>query len=325
MALSLAQISTVEGANSSPPSLMAYQGFLTDANGNALASSTPANYTVIFRVYSASTGGTLLWSEQQVATIDKGNFSVLLGQGTAYNTEVRPDLPTVFNTTDASDRYVELSVFINGTGSSATTISPRLRLVTSPYAMLANTAFQIAGNSFTASETFTAGASITGGTFTSSVDLSMPNNTVNAFSVTGKGTVPVGSVMLWAGNTTQIPTGWHICDGTAGTPNLQGRFVIGAGTDSSGGTWTSGASGGAASVTLTASNLPPHTHDYQDIYFSENNGTNAGYAGSNKTDSDNNPFGYQLARTTGTGNGLNSTAFSIIPPYYALYYIMRIN
>ena len=39
--------------------------------------------------------------------------------------------------------------------------------------------------------------------------------------------VPRGAIMMWAGTT--APTGWAICDGTQGTPDLRGRFVMGAG------------------------------------------------------------------------------------------------
>ncbi|MBA7588065.1 hypothetical protein ES708_30113 [subsurface metagenome] len=34
--------------------------------------------------------------------------------------------------------------------------------------------------------------------------------------------------MLWHGTVENIPSGWHICDGTMGTPNLANRFVRGA-------------------------------------------------------------------------------------------------
>lgn len=124
-------------ASATPPDLMAYQGFLVDANGNPLAPTTPLNYPAIFRVYTASQGGTLLWSEQQIVTVDKGNFSVLLGQGTQYASELRPALSTIMGGADASDLYVSVTVTIDG---SSQEILPRLRLMTSPYAFLATRA-----------------------------------------------------------------------------------------------------------------------------------------------------------------------------------------
>ena len=41
--------------------------------------------------------------------------------------------------------------------------------------------------------------------------------------------VPVGTIAVWSGETTNIPTGWALCDGTNGTPDLRNRFIIGAG------------------------------------------------------------------------------------------------
>lgn len=38
-----------------------------------------------------------------------------------------------------------------------------------------------------------------------------------------------GMIMLWNGAVVDIPSGWHLCDGTVGTPDLRNKFVIGAG------------------------------------------------------------------------------------------------
>ena len=40
--------------------------------------------------------------------------------------------------------------------------------------------------------------------------------------------VPVGTIVMFHGNYNNIPKGWHICDGNAGTPNLIDRFIVGA-------------------------------------------------------------------------------------------------
>lgn len=39
-----------------------------------------------------------------------------------------------------------------------------------------------------------------------------------------------GIICLWGGAIVDIPAGWHLCDGTNGTPDLRDRFVIGAGS-----------------------------------------------------------------------------------------------
>lgn len=39
---------------------------------------------------------------------------------------------------------------------------------------------------------------------------------------------PPGSIVLWYGSIVTIPEGWHLCNGTEGTPDLSSRFVEGA-------------------------------------------------------------------------------------------------
>lgn len=132
----------LQAQNGFPPSLMSYQGFLVDANGAALAPNNPQNFSVVFRIYGVSSAGTPVWTEAQTVTIDKGNFSVVLGEGGSEGSEVRPDLATVFNSNRASDLYLGITV----KGVSNSEILPRLRLLTSPYAFLARTANSLASS-----------------------------------------------------------------------------------------------------------------------------------------------------------------------------------
>lgn len=65
------------------------------------------------------------------------------------------------------------------------------------------------------------------------------------------GLVPTGLISMWSGLIANIPTGWALCDGTGGTPDLRGKFIVGyhagdADYDAIGDT------GGAKTVTLTA-------------------------------------------------------------------------
>src|SRR5436190_4634054 len=53
-----------------------------------------------------------------------------------------------------------------------------------------------------------------------------------------------GDIKIWSGATTDIESGWQLCDGTNGTPNLRDKFLVGAGT-----TYAVAATGGATSVT----------------------------------------------------------------------------
>src|SRR5262245_31889079 len=90
-------------ATFNPPERMTYQGFLTDGNGVALGNNAPKNYDVIFRIYNQESNGgaAQLWAEQQTVTVDKGYFSVLLGEG-ASTGEPRPVLSTLFKGPTAS-------------------------------------------------------------------------------------------------------------------------------------------------------------------------------------------------------------------------------
>lgn len=47
----------------------------------------------------------------------------------------------------------------------------------------------------------------------------------------GRSTLPIGTILPYVGNLSNIPSGWHLCDGTDGTPNLTGRFLQGWGWD----------------------------------------------------------------------------------------------
>ena len=138
--LALALVAGLGGAHAAtgtPPDKMTYQGFLADGTGVPLGNANPANYVTVFRIWPADTGGavgTALWSEVQTVTIDKGNFSVILGDGLQFAAEAHGALSAVFNSATASDRYLEITVTIGG---APVTIAPRLRLVAAPYSFLA--------------------------------------------------------------------------------------------------------------------------------------------------------------------------------------------
>lgn len=67
--------------------------------------------------------------------------------------------------------------------------------------------------------------------------------------------VPTGVITMWSGSTSAIPSGWALCNGSNGTPDLQDRFIVGAGS-----TYEVGDTGGANSVTLTTAQMPAHNH-----------------------------------------------------------------
>jgi microcystin-dependent protein len=81
------------------------------------------------------------------------------------------------------------------------------------------------------------------------------NNTQIATTAFVNSALPVGSVIMWYGLLANIPTGWQICDGTNGTPDMRDRFPVGAGTS-----YALNDTGGANSVTLDVTQIPSHAH-----------------------------------------------------------------
>jgi microcystin-dependent protein len=348
-------------SNAKPPTQMTYQGFLTDGNGSPFGSTAPVNKTVIFRIYDSLTGGNLKWSSQQVVTVDKGYFSVLLGQGSAVGSEpFNADLTGVFTGAGASDRYLELN-------ADGTTIAPRLRFLPAPSALLAKsatelldpttgaTALSVAGGNVTAGGTLTAANVTATGNLTTSGNLSLTGNlnaggAVAAASVSGFGTIPLGGIIMWSGAVSSVPTGWALCDGRSSngrtTPDLRGRFVVGAGQGVGLSNRNVGDTGGAETVTLTVSQIPAHnhrvagntttggehTHNFRG-YHANFGHSGSATEGSTKNDDD----GTFIDSGAITSAGSHSHAFDVtsdstggngshenMPPFYVLAFIMRV-
>lgn len=134
---------SVKAADASPPVRMSYQGYLTDANAVPLGNTAPRNYDVVFRIYDASSGGIKKFTEQQTITVDKGYFSVVLGEGSVVGTEPH-DLAAAFADATTSDRYIGVTVTNPSLGSE---VAPRLQLLTSPYSFTAKYARGLVDNS----------------------------------------------------------------------------------------------------------------------------------------------------------------------------------
>lgn len=62
-----------------------------------------------------------------------------------------------------------------------------------------------------------------------------------------------GIIMIWSGTLLDVPTGYAVCDGENGTPDLRERFIVGAGTE-----YEPHDTGGQESFEWETS----HTHDH---------------------------------------------------------------
>ena len=61
--------------HAAPPATLTYQGYLTSSAGTPVS----GNLSVSFKLYTAASGGTALWSETQSVTVTNGLYSVVLG------------------------------------------------------------------------------------------------------------------------------------------------------------------------------------------------------------------------------------------------------
>ena len=167
--------------------------------------------------------------------------------------------------------------------------------------------------------------------------------------------MPIGGIIMWSGTVANIPKGWYLCNGVAVNipglgnvtpPNLLGKFIVGANTS-----FPILSTGGNDNVVLGEANLPPHAHDKGTLNITSS-GPHQHRSGWSTESSDNGNEstadhmnsapnsiyfytdtttpGYTGAHThastdfagiTGPGNGA-SDPFSILPPYYALAYII---
>ena len=138
--------------------------------------------------------------------------------------------------------------------------------------------------------------------------------------------LPAGVILMWSGSIASIPAGWLLCDGTNGTPNLQDRFVVGAGS-----AYAVGATGGSANATLVSHNHtatsvvtdPGHAHIYNTKTGTPpqaGSSTPCWNGDANATTSV--ALTGVLVNTTVASAGSSATNANL-PPYYALAYIMK--
>ena len=111
-----------------------------------------------------------------------------------------------------------------------------------------------------------------------------------------------GMIMMYNGST--APSGWAICNGQNGTPDLRDRFIVGTGSS-----YNLGNTGGANSVTLTATQMPNHAHAFSGSASHShtiNNHTHS-FSGSN---SHRHGYAFGTAQGTPIGNNYNSSGIT---------------
>ena len=149
---------------------------------------------------------------------------------------------------------------------------------------------------------------------TSSGNISAGSLNVAGFSTNAL--VPSGVVVMWSGSVASVPSGWRLCDGVGGTPDLRDRFIVGAGNS-----YNPGNIGGANTVTLSVNEIPSHTHDVLGQTGGDNNDNNntSRFAGGDKGPTESAFFFTGVTQSKGGDQPHENR-----PPYYALAYIMKL-
>jgi hypothetical protein len=134
-------------ADSPPPGRISYQGFLTDTTGVPAGLAAPLTAPVTFRIYRTAGGTTaadVVWAETQNVTIDRGHYSVTLGNGGPTGAAVDAgkftnNLTGVFLGPDVSERYLGVRL---GGGAE---LSPRVQFMASPFVHTSRAAAGVMG------------------------------------------------------------------------------------------------------------------------------------------------------------------------------------
>ena len=177
------------------------------------------------------------------------------------------------------------------------------------------TTAQVAQN-LTGTPTISVNAITASGSVTASSFIGDGSNLTNiqAGQVQGNSIFVQGMIIMWNSTVASIPTGFVLCDGSNGTPDLRGRFVVGHHPTNN--DYDINDTGGSESVTLTVNQMPSHKHDTSvdnTKLFPSNGQTSINFGGAG---------GYPATTFTMSNTG-GGQSHENRPPYYALCYIMK--
>lgn len=138
--------------------------------------------------------------------------------------------------------------------------------------------------------------------------------------------LPIGSIILWA--ETVIPTGWALCNGSNGTPDLRGRFVRGASVDGD----LRGIGGSDSHVHANVNTSPGGAHGHTGITVATNNSDTTKYYGYSSGTKAYAAVTHNHGNISRTPNDVgdhshtiaNTLESTVLPPNIVLKFIMKI-
>jgi len=160
-----------------------------------------------------------------------------------------------------------------------------------------------------------------GASATATTQSANDNSTKVATTAYVAAVIPSGVIVIWSGSAGAIPSGWNLCNGSNGTPDLRDRFVVGAGS-----TYAVGNTGGTKDAIVVS-----HSHSITDSGHAHDVRIPSRAVGNNATalysTSDGSTKSTVTSDSANTGISINSTGDSgtnaNLPPYYALCYIQK--
>lgn len=142
--------------------------------------------------------------------------------------------------------------------------------------------------------------------------LTSDSNGVASWQASTCSCVPSGAIVMWSGSIASIPSGWTLCDGANGTPDLRDRFIVGASQDDASVAKTNI----TGSLTQTGGNA---SHGHSGATASDTSGDYRAWNAPPGTSGWNGDASRGWHTHTLTGGQSES-----LPPYYALAYVMKL-
>ena len=150
-------------------------------------------------------------------------------------------------------------------------------------------------------------------------------------TVTDEMVCPVGSIIAYSGLLGSIPSNWHICDGTDGTPDLRDRFLMGTANAGDVNKYVSaglpnitGEHGpiqhinlrmqGSSGALYSPGNTGPHGNSMWGDYEDKPNQTGPSGQGY-----------FRISLDASKSNGIYGNSDTVMPNSYIVYYIMRMS